>query len=824
MKTLQKKFKKSTKNVRRYLKDHYYYSINEFKVDSNKTLFESFDGYSQTCNPLAIYKYLLENESFSNLRFIWSYRTVKPEHDIFANSRVRFVKHGSIEYFYHLSTSRYLVTNSTFPHQFTKKSSQIYLNTWHGVPLKKMGCDIPAGIPQTRNVIRNLLAADFILSSSPWMTETIWKQAFRLKDVYTGTILETGSPRTDQQQLVSLAERQIILDELGIDRADANKTFVLYAPTWAGSSPSDIEDNVDLLNAQFSILCDLLPADEYIVLSKFHQLSLRKQSGGRSRRHVEASYSTNRLLSVVDHLITDQSSLMFDFLIEDRPIHFFVAPGTSQDISRGIYCDRSELPGPRHESMQQVVGQIIASSDPESETSPGIKSYELSRRKWRETHIPHDDGQATKRVVEAVFGKSLRAELPDPVNRPSSARSSVLIHVGSLIPNGITTAAKAIVTELIDLGYDVSVFYPYSNDPDKIEQALSFDSRVRHIPRVGNIAVPLHRRRAYRRFLSDGGLRARNINATAIRDIFKREWTRCFGDARFDYSIAFDGYSVFWAELLLAGESENRLIWLHNDLKRDADRTISGAKPHHANLTSLFSLYSSFDKLISVSNDLNLINKNKLTNFAEPEKFVSVRNFISHEHVRNQSKEPLEVILPEGGPRFVTVGRLSPEKNQARMVRAMKLVVQSKTNAQLFIVGGGPLMADLRSLIRALGLENNVHLLGFYTNPHVIVAKCDYFVFSSLYEGQGLAVIEAMVLGKPIVSTRYNVVDSVIGQGDGFVTDSTDEALAAGMLELINSGHPGPSFDPIVHNQVASRELKQVLQISNNLHNYEENR
>lgn len=815
MNKLQKQFRKTKKNVRRYLKDHYYYSLNEMKVNVDKVLFESFDGVNQTCNPYAIYRFLSESNLYQNLSFIWVYNGTKPTDIDFDNSRVSFVEHGSLKYFYHLSTAGYLISNSTFPHQFTKKQNQIYLNTWHGVPLKKMGYDIPAGIPQTRNVIRNLLAADFILSSGPWMTETIWKRAFRLEGIYDGHFLEAGSPRTDQQVRTLPEERLLILEELGIDRADFGKKVVLYAPTWTGGSPFAVENNVDVLDKQRRSLQELLPDNEYLVLSKLHQFSLAKQVDGKSNAHVDPSYSTNRLLSVVDHLVTDQSSLLFDYLIEDRPIHFFVAPGTSQDITRGIYCERSDLPGSNNETVEEVVRAILAEDD-ESIARSGLSNmYRERRKQWRNTFTPYDDGQATSRVIQAVFGTSDRNKSNVKAECSRKTHPSIVIHVGSLIPNGITTAAKAIVTELIDLGYDVSVFYPYSNDSAKIDQALSFDSRARHIPRVGNIAVPINRRRAYRRFLSEGGLNARNINKNAIRRIFHREWARCFGNTNFDYSIAFDGYSVFWAELLLAGESKNRFIWLHNDLKRDADRTISGKKPHHANLTSLFSLYSSFDKIVSVSNDLNIINRKKLGNYASELKFESVRNFISHDFVKEQSQQPLEVTLPEGSPRFVTVGRLSPEKNQARMIRAMKLVVQVNPMAQLYIVGDGPLRAELRSLIRALDLMKNVHLLGYHTNPHVIVDKCDYFAFSSLYEGQGLAVIEAMVLGKPIVSTRYNVVDSVIADGDGYVTDATDEALASGMIKLMVNGHPNPAFDPVLHNISATGELRQLMQSSN---------
>ncbi|MEG2268808.1 MAG: glycosyltransferase, partial [Acinetobacter sp.] len=247
------------------------------------------------------------------------------------------------------------------------------------------------------------------------------------------------------------------------------------------------------------------------------------------------------------------------------------------------------------------------------------------------------------------------------------------------------------------------------------------------------------------------------------------------------------------------------------DLMLDSRRTINGSMPHFKNLSSLFTLYNSFDKIVSVSPRLTEINTEKMSEYADKSKFSTVQNFINHEEVILQSREYREFKPDQANVNFVTVGRLSPEKNQARMVRAMKEVVSKFPNVHLYVIGDGPLFTNLDALISSLGLKANIHLLGYHRNPHALVTKCDYFLFSSTYEGQGLAVIEAMVLGKPIVTTKYNVVESVVGKQDGIITENTDEALAQGMLEMIGSNHPRPKFSAEQHNKTALNELRNLI-------------
>lgn len=768
---------------------------------------ESFDGASQTCHPLEIFEYLIKNPKYKKFQFIWSYKGENPQGYTWEKyskyKNVNWVRHGSFKYYKSLARAKYLISNSTFPHQFTKNVNQVYLNTWHGIPLKKMGYDIPLGIPSTRNVIRNLMSADFVLSHNQFMTEKIWKTAFKLDGLFRGQVLESGSPRLDAQvkKTTKVAKN---LELLGLE-SDEKRSIILYAPTWRGKSPSDVVDSGTFLFEEYTSLANSLDPNKYVIILKVHQLALRSVNKEllSKMKIVDNSVPTNIILPEISHLVTDESSIMFDYLLHDKPIHFHFSELALND-DRGLYFEKDELPGTVNFDISSVAKSILGSESKDE--------YKKSREQWRGIYQPYEDGASTERIVDAVFKNDL-SRIQNVHSFIDLSRKKILIHVGSLIANGITTAAINVANQLSADGHDVSIFYPYSKNENQVAKVYGFCSEIRHFPRVGNIALPLKSRREYRRYLSEGGRKAKNVKLTNMQSIFAREWIRCFGQVDFDTIIAFDGYSVFWAELLLASTAKKKYIWMHNDLMLDSKRTINGLMPHYKNLSSLFTLYNAFDKVVSVSPKLTEINKVKMSGFADSSKFVTVQNFIDYNEVLRESNEYRDFVPATPGQSFVTVGRLSPEKNQSRMIRALKIVVSSFPDAQLYIIGDGPLLSSLEALISTLNLKSNVHLLGYHRNPHSLVVKCDYFLFSSVYEGQGLAVIEAMVLGKPVVTTRYNVVDSVVGPNDGIITENTDESLAAGMIKILANGYPHPSFRPESHNECAARELRKLINL-----------
>lgn len=153
-----------------------------------------------TDSPYAMFKYMLENQDYQDFMHIWSIQDFSVLSGVMAKYKdmpnVQFVQRNSKEYLKWLATSEYLINNSTFQSFFIPKSDQIYINTWHGTPLKNMGFDIPGNPSVSQNVVRNFLSADFILSPNAHTTN-IFTHSYKLNGLYKGEIIEEGYPRID---------------------------------------------------------------------------------------------------------------------------------------------------------------------------------------------------------------------------------------------------------------------------------------------------------------------------------------------------------------------------------------------------------------------------------------------------------------------------------------------------------------------------------------------------------------------------------------------------------------------------------------------------
>jgi glycosyltransferase involved in cell wall biosynthesis len=151
-----------------------------------------------------------------------------------------------------------------------------------------------------------------------------------------------------------------------------------------------------------------------------------------------------------------------------------------------------------------------------------------------------------------------------------------------------------------------------------------------------------------------------------------------------------------------------------------------------------------------------------------------------------RAAEPIaEPAVPR--PLIVACGRLAPQKGYLDLLEAMAQVRRS-VDAHLWILGEGPQREALEKKIGELHLDRVVRLLGFQQNPYAYMAAADVYVLSSLYEGFGNVLVEAMATGRPVVSTdcpsgpREIITD---GQNGLLVPPSDPAALAGALLQML---------------------------------------
>ncbi|KRF23264.1 glycosyltransferase [Phycicoccus sp. Soil803] len=844
---------------------------------SGQVLYESYFGGGLLCSPRAIFEQLLDDDEFDHLTHVWVVSSAAVQAQAVAefgdHPRVRFVRFRSAEYFRALATSEYLINNSTFPPEFRKRDGQTYVNTWHGTPLKRMGYDSPGGASGTRNVIRNMMMVDYLLSSGPFMTSGMYERGYKLRGIFPGKVVEAGTPRVDS----TLAGPDSPVAECARSRLEAGgvrlrgRKLLVYAPTWHGDYYRPTNDVLELAHRVRSLSERL--GDEWRVVVKVHQRAFpyARSEPALKGMLVPDDLPTNTLLAVADALVTDYSSIFYDFLPTGRPVLFLAPDVASYAASRGLYDDPDEWPGPVVATVGQLADHVLAIGTG-GPLDPCVTHADRYARALSD-RAPLEDGRATRRVIDLVFrgiepGCTVHDGLPDE-------RTSILIYLGGMLSNGITNSALNLLNVLDHDRYDVSVLYNHSRSREKVRNINMINPNVRVFPRIGGMT---HSKRfSYgRRQLTEHGANARGVNMTTQRRILREEWERCFGSAHFDHVVDFSGYASFWALLLAQSGATTTSVFLHNDLMAETQKVVNGRRPHASRLPAFFSVYDQFDRLVSVSPALSEVNAANLGHYARPGAFAFASNTLDHDQVLRlawgltdvdrelfrpeaqallrarpsselvQSHEPrpvdltnlpgtIEALLgfhPLSDVRtevarraaissalpyvpdvvtFVTAGRLSPEKNHERLIRAFDIVHRQEPNTRLVIMGSGPLERSLVSLTKELGLSRAVKFTGQVGNPYAVMAQSDCFVLSSDYEGQPMVLLEALTLRLPIVTTRFPSVRGSLPEGVGYETDLTPEALADGMSAFLRGAVDQVDFDYVAYNQIAAHQFLSAI-------------
>jgi len=187
-----------------------------------------------------------------------------------------------------------------------------------------------------------------------------------------------------------------------------------------------------------------------------------------------------------------------------------------------------------------------------------------------------------------------------------------------------------------------------------------------------------------------------------------------------------------------------------------------------------------------------------------------IPNPVPIEEIRKKSKHPIEhsLFFNSDIPTILAVGRFVEQKNFEMLIKAFSMVSKRK-NAQLLILGEGPLRAELENLIFQLGLSNTVHLPGFVDNPYAYMGRSSLFVLSSKWEGFPNVLVEAIACGLPVISTNCSGGSREIlenGKWGKLVPVNDKDALAEAMLDSLKEKNY-----PAVENRAFSFSMENIL-------------
>ncbi len=774
---------KYIKSLLRTIKTGYYVnSVNHGKLKEKTILLESKNGKDLAGNIFRLLQVLVRDE-FSDFKVFLAVQknseaVIRAMTGRYGINHFRMVYCESFPYYRLLGTAKYLVEDTSFPAKFIKRGDQVYLNTWHGTPWKMMGRDEESGAYAIGNVQKNFLCADYLLYPSRYMQEIMFS-AYMLEGLFSGKVLYEGYPRNSV--FFNREQEEKVRREINPE----GKQAVVYMPTWRGQMTADNTLMEEAAACYFDLLDDLLD-DSQIFFVKFH-LFAAKTFPFEDYRHIRpfpSGYEPYEVLNAADVLVTDYSSVLFDFANTGKKIILFPYDFDDYIGARGLYSSLDSMPFPKVYTAQELAAELK-------------RKKEYDDTEFRTKYCPYDSPGAAERLAEAVFRKVperlAEAEFRKIPEREGTVKNEtaqpkrILVFSSGLDQNGLTASLLNLMqfADRTNIRYYFTFFQSsMKNAPQRIgliPEGIGF------LPINGTVTdhtpMELIAFKLFYKFKID-----LPPVYYFIRRLYAREYRKHFCGLAFDGVIHFTGYSKEITTMLSTAPCE-RVIFVHSDMKREI------ATRGNQHLPTLRHAYSEYDKVIAISDGV----RKSLSGLCAPEKITVLENahdeegvarkatlklVIDPDTVMNLSEEKLRGILADDNlTRFINVGRFSPEKGQKKLMEAFCRYHEQFPETVLIIIGGNGIFYDeIQQYAASLPCADAIILIRALSNPFPVVKCCQLFLLSSDYEALGLVLLEAETLGVPAITTDIPGPGDFMKKYNGFTVDNSVEGLYQGML------------------------------------------
>lgn len=502
---------------------------------------------------------------------------------------------------------------------------------------------------------------------------------------------------------------------------------------------------------------------------------------------------------MADCLITDYSSVFFDFANTKRKIILFAYDKEEYFKDRGTYFDFESLPFPIVKDIEELLYEMNCD-----------KNYD--DQIFLEKYCTFDNMITTKKICEHVFlnKKVCREETV------GNKKENVLIVAGSLAKNGITTA---LVNLLNNIDREKRNYYllfkreEVSSEPERIN---TIPQGVNYIPLMCDQKYTFFERLTYEKFCKQQNPDEEFPNI--LHRLFQREIDRYYWGANFSHVIQFDGYGKN-VTMLLGEMQASKTIFVHNDMLNEM------ATKHYQHRPTLKYAYRLYDKVAVVSQDIiqptiEISEKSEnvvvVNNLEDPDgiKIRAEQDIVFENDTECRTYNPggIEGVLRCGGKKFISIGRFSPEKSHARLLEAFDLFCEKYPDTQLIIIGGhGNLYNSTVKFVKKMKFYRNITIIKSIRNPMPILKRCDLFVLSSLYEGLPMTIKEADILGVPVISTDIPGPRSFLKQYHGYLCENSVEGLIQGMNDFMNGKVKTLTIDYAEYNQNALKEFENLF-------------
>lgn len=714
------------------------------------------------------------------------------------SGKVETLRMYSHKHYHVLATAKYLFCDTVFDWKYIKKDGQVYVNTWHGTPLKHLGYQVKGEQWLMGNGQRNLLMCDYIAMPSHYCADCLL-DAYYLRNIFNGKVLYSGYPRN--QIFFDSKSREIIRKDQNL----SDKRVYVYMPTWRGTHTGRSGSSFDAqIRSMLEYLDVRLTADE-VLFVRFHNFT--KDSIGSVEAQFEHirrfpdEYEPYEFLNCADCLITDYSSVFFDFANTGRKIVLYVPDKEEYISGRGMYFSIDELPFPQTFNVAELLEEIQNES---------YAPYPEFVRRFCE----YDHSRATEKLLDYVL-----AGHPCCVteNTRTNDKKNVVIYSANIqMKNGIATAIMNLIKNLDTTKYNFYLAFYRKTTNASCVFFEEIPATVGIFSISSTIFFTIRERIAYH--LQQKGKRSGYFVKKTLEKMYQRENKKLFFDAPFDVLVHFEGYGTNDTIPLFQYYPKCRVIWVHNDMVREI------ATKHNQHPALLQEAYLNYDKVAVVSPD---IIEPTVKIGAPREKIFLVNNLHDADAVRERAKAGImfekdteirtyhpggiKGVLDAKGKKFITIGRFSREKGHQRLLKAFDRFCNLYSDTQLIIIGGhGPLYNDTVKWAQQLRHWRNVTIIKSVRNPMPILKRCDLFILSSFYEGLGLVLLEADCLGVPTFSTDIVGPKMFMEKYHGHLVENSEKGILQGMYDFIDGKVHTLDIDYHEYNQKALREFYDI--------------
>ena len=377
------KWYESNKLRRKFVELFIYPMLRMLPVRKKRIVFEGWWGQKFHCNPKAFYKYM--DKEHPDYTCIWS---LVDERTPIEGNGIR-VRRKSLRYHYYMATSKYFVNNVNFMESFKKRKKQVEVQTMHGTPLKTLGLDVPGELPTEearQKFIKKCSRWDYLVVQSS-KAESITSSCYAFKKEF----LKTGYPRNDV--LFAKNNEKDITDikkKLGIS---PEKKVIMYAPTWRVRNQFNMKIDIKKKKKQIQ--------DDYVLMLRIHPFAvkgLKEDLLDEFVINVSNYPSVEELYLASDIVITDYSSVMFDYAILNRPMLFFTYDLEDyRDTLRGFNFDFvAEAPGPLLKTSDEVIQSIV-------NIDKVAQEHDEALQKFRKKFCEYEKGTASEQIFQRVM-------------------------------------------------------------------------------------------------------------------------------------------------------------------------------------------------------------------------------------------------------------------------------------------------------------------------------------------------------------------------------------------------------------------------------------